>query len=101
MQHLIRKQQIDLQLDKQLDSFRIQQQFSDQFWKYLLPLLEHEFDKMATEEEVISLDRIEIDLGVITEAQISQIVWNPDLYELFKTEIKKPFFRGRFWPVMG
>jgi hypothetical protein len=94
MQHLIRKQQIDLQLDKQLDSFRIQQQFSDQFWKYLLPLLEHEFDKMATEEEVISLDRIEIDLGVITEAQISQIVWNPDLYELFKTEIKKAIFQG-------
>ncbi|RQO66350.1 hypothetical protein DBR43_29455 [Pedobacter sp. KBW06] len=94
MQHLIRKQQIDLQLDKQLDSFRIQQQFSDQFWKYLVPLLEHEFDKMVTEEEVISLDRIEIDLGVITEAQISQIVWNPDLYELFKTEIKKAIFQG-------
>lgn len=94
MQHLIRKQQIDLQLDKQLDSFRIQQQFSDQFWKYLVPLLEHEFDKMAAEEEVISLDRIEIDLGVITEAQISQIVWNPDLYELFKTEIKKAIFQG-------
>lgn len=94
MQHLIRKQQIDLQLDKQLDSFQIQQQFSDQFWKYLVPLLEHEFDKMATEEEVISLDRLEIDLGVITEAQISQIVWNPDLYELFKTEIKKAIFQG-------
>lgn len=94
MQHLIRKQRIDLQLDKRLDCFSIQQQFSDQFWKYLVPLLEHEFDKMATEEEVISLDRIEIDLGVITEAQINQIVWNPDLYELFKTEINKAIFQG-------
>lgn len=93
MQHVIRKQRIDLQLDKQLDSFRVQQQFSDQFWKYMVPLLDHEFDKMANEEEVISLDRIEIDLGVITEAQISQIVWNPDLYELFKTEIKKAIFQ--------
>lgn len=101
MQHVIRKQRIDLQLAKQLDSFRVQQQFSDQFWKYLVPLLDHEFDKMATEEEVISLDRIEIDLGVITEAQISQIVWNPELYELFKTEIKKAIFEEGALAVEG
>ncbi|AOM79956.1 hypothetical protein BFS30_24005 [Pedobacter steynii] len=93
MRHVIRKQRIDLQLAKQLDNFRIQQQFSDQFWKYLIPLFEHEFDKMATEEEVISLDLVEIDLGVIAESQISQMVWHPDLYELFKTKIKKAIFK--------
>lgn len=88
MQHVIRKQRIDLQLNKSLNSFRVQQQFSDHFWKYLVPLLHQEFDHMSTEEEVLSLDHLEIDLGVVTEAQISEEVWNPELYELFKTEVK-------------
>lgn len=88
MQHVIKKQVIDLLVDKQLDSFRIQQQVSDHFWQYLVPLLEKEFDKISTEDEVICLERIEIDLGVIQEAEINKAGWDGNLLKIVEKQVK-------------
>lgn len=89
MQHVIKKQVIDLYVDKQLDSFRVQQQISDHFWEHLVPLLEIEFDKISGEDEVIILDQVEIDLGIIHEAVINKAGWNTDLMESLKKQLKE------------
>lgn len=87
MQHVIKKQIISLRVDESLDSFRIQQQISDYFWRDMLPLLEKEFDKISAEEELISLDRVEIDLGVILEDEVNTMVWNTNVIDLLRKEI--------------
>ena len=86
MQHIIKKQIIDLRLDKQLDSFLLQQQVSNQFWESVLPMLEDEFNKLASEEEVISLERVEIDLGVISVADLRDGLWHADLLAHLKKQ---------------
>jgi hypothetical protein len=89
MQHIIKKQTIDLHVDKQLDSFRIQQQVSDHFWQSVIFLLEKEFDKVSSEDEFICLDRVEIDLGVIHEKEISTTAWSANITELLKEQISQ------------
>jgi hypothetical protein len=70
MQHIIKKQVIELAIDKQLDAFAIQQQVSDWYWHHFLSLLEVEFNKLSTPGEVHTIDRLEIDLGVISQQQL-------------------------------
>ena len=86
MQHVIKKQIIALRLDKQLDSFLLQQQVSDQFRESVLPVFEDEFNKLAGEEEVISLERVEIDLGVISVDDIRDGLWHADLLAHFRKQ---------------
>lgn len=86
MQHIIKKQIIDLQLDKQLDAFFLQQQMSNQFWQSVLPILEDEFNKLTTEEEVITLERVEIDLGVLAADDIRDGLWHADLLAHFRKQ---------------
>lgn len=86
MQHVIKKQIIDLRLDKQLDSFLLQQQVSDQFRESVLPVFENEFNKLAGEDEVISLERVEIDLGVISVGDIRDGLWHADLLAHFRKQ---------------
>jgi hypothetical protein len=89
MQHVIKKQTIDLHVDKQLDSFRIQQQVSDHFWRSVVFLLEKEFDKISSEDELICLERVEIDLGIIPEKEIGTVAWNANIAELLKEQISQ------------
>jgi hypothetical protein len=73
MQHIINKQIIDLRIAKSLDAFRIQQAMSDHYRQHLIPLLEKEFDSIAGADEVVLIDRMEIDLGELTEAEIVNV----------------------------
>src|SRR5689334_1089455 len=70
MQHIIKKQVIELTIDKQLDAFAIQQQVSDWYWHQFLSLLEVELNKLSTPDEVQVIDRLEIDLGIINLQQL-------------------------------
>jgi hypothetical protein len=73
MQHIINKQIIDLRIAKSLDAFRIQQAVSDHYRQHLMPLLEKEFDSIAGADEAVLIDRMEIDLGELTEAEIANV----------------------------
>jgi hypothetical protein len=73
MQHIINKQIIDLRIAKSLDAFRIQQAVSDHYRQHLMPLLEKEFDSIAGPDEAVLIDRMEIDLGELTEAEIANV----------------------------
>lgn len=65
MQHIIKKQIIDLSVDKKQDAFHVQQEVSNYYRNKILPLLEKAFDAASNEDETISVDSLEIDLGVI------------------------------------
>ena len=58
MQHVIKKQSIELVLDKRLDHFHIQQLISTHYWGHIVPLLEKLFDKMGNEDEIIDHQRL-------------------------------------------
>ena len=75
MQHLIKKQMLELTLDKRLNHFHTQQLVSGHYWNNIVPLLEKIFDKVGNADEVIQLDKLEIDLGVVSEKSIEKKEW--------------------------
>lgn len=79
MQHLIKKQFIELTLDSSLDHFHIQQLVSSQYWSQMVPLLQKAFDTIGNEEEVIQLDKLEIDLGRLTVKSLEKNEWGRSL----------------------
>jgi len=92
--HIIKKQLIDLTLDNRLDHFRMQQLVSEHFRNDIVPLLEKLFDKAGAEDEIIEIDRLEIDLGVLTEKSIEKKEWTAGLQsriEALLSEITHPF----------
>src|ERR1700730_15463246 len=63
MQHIIRKQIIQLDLDNKKDSFNLQNKVSDYYQQEIIGLLENVFDDLTPDGEVVSIDRLEVDLG--------------------------------------
>ncbi|HEV8084464.1 MAG TPA: contractile injection system tape measure protein, partial [Chitinophagaceae bacterium] len=81
MQHIIKKQIINLSLDKKLDAFHIQHLVSDQYWNKIVPVLQKAFDAASSEDEIISLDTFEIDLGIINVKEIEKGNWEDEVLE--------------------
>ena len=89
MKHVIMKQVIDLRIDAHLNAFLIQQQSKEYYYHHMVPVLEKIFDEVSSEEEVISIDKLEIDLG--------ELLWKSDrlspddgaLYKILKESLKK------------
>lgn len=73
MQHVIKKQTINLLLSGtgRALAFRLQQALSRHYWQEILPEIEDVFDACSTENEVICIDRLEIDLGQVTVATLT------------------------------
>lgn len=76
MLHLIKKQVIELRLDKKLDAFRMQHLVSQHYWKDIIPELEKGFDDLSEADEVIYMDKLEIDLGEVTAMNIEKDKWS-------------------------
>ena len=66
MDHIIRRQLLELTLDGQQPPFDLQNRLSDQYYQTLLPVLEKWFDQLAGEDEVLFIDRLVLDLGVFS-----------------------------------
>jgi hypothetical protein len=81
MQHIIKKQIIDLSVDKRLDAFRIQQKVSDYYFAKIVPLLQEAFDAASNNGETISIDSLVIDLGRITEKEIEKGNWEKKVFK--------------------
>lgn len=75
MQHIIKKQVIELDMDKRLDSFHMQESISRRFWNSVVPLLQKTFDGASEEGEVLSVDRLVIDMGVLTDRSVLKDDW--------------------------
>ena len=84
MQHVIRKQLISLQLAAEQDAFTIQQRAKDYFYDQIAPALEKVLDELSSPGEMISIDRIEIDLGNLVWKNEKLIADSDDIYRLLK-----------------
>src|SRR5687768_16739294 len=71
MQHIVRKQIIELRLDNSQQAFQVQNEVSNFYWKKILPKLETIFDELCGEINIFQIDRLEIDLGLIDAEQIT------------------------------
>ncbi|HEY4112025.1 contractile injection system tape measure protein [Puia sp.] len=89
MQHLIKKQELLLRISSGLEPFGVQHAASSFYRNKLLSVLEKVFDECSTNEEVILIDRLVIDLGRIAEKSLRGDGSGDELY----AAIKKEFLR--------
>ncbi len=75
MQHIIKKQTIELDIDRRLDSFRIQESVSRKYWNSIVPSLQKTFDAITANEEILHVDRLVIELGELTEKSLLKDDW--------------------------
>lgn len=95
MQHIIKKQVIELVIDKRLDAFDIQHQVSDWYWNHFLSQLDNELTKLSTSNEVLYLDRLEIDLGIINITQIQATQLQKIVLPAIAKKIQESLSTGR------
>lgn len=88
MRHIIKKQTLEFDLDNRLDAFSMQHEMAG-FCQYgLLPVLEKIFDELSDDETVITMDKMEINLGLLTAMDIEKR--SPgDLYQIIRSQIKE------------
>lgn len=89
MHHLIKKQIIDLTLRNKKNSFHLQNLVGEQYRRDILPSLEKLFDEISGEDEIIQLDKLEIDLGIISEKDIERNSWKEKLISNISEQINK------------
>jgi hypothetical protein len=89
MQHRIKKQVLQLLVDPGLDAFAIQQAASNCYWEEILPVLERVFDELSSEGEYLRVDRLELDLGKITAADLRGGGMRAGLYTLLKRQLEE------------
>lgn len=94
MQHIIKKQIIHLFIDRKLDAFRMQHLVSGHYWHEVVPALEKLFDEVSHEHEIIYIDKMEIDLGTITEREISRQPWSEVLLSVITEQFREKLTTG-------
>lgn len=94
MRHVINKQILELNLDHTTDAFRMQHLVSEHYWKDLVPLLERVFNELSVEEETISIDHLEIDLGSLTPMEIEQTTWSKSYLQELAGHLKEQLLKA-------
>ena len=89
MNHLIGQQIIDLQLSPELEASTIQHKFSQLYWQELVPELEVLFNQLTTVEEVVIIDRLEIDLGTLAPSSLRKEIILPIISHKIKDWFSK------------
>ena len=87
MRHLIKKQIIELTLDRSLNHYRVQHQVSERYWREILPMLEKAFDAISSEDELIEIDHFELDLGVVSAKEIEKESWAKEIQKKISEKI--------------
>ena len=93
MQHLIKKQTIQLDLPKQLDAFKIQHSVSRHYWNDVLPLLEQVFNEVSVDEETLEIDKLDIDLGEISEKDLLLENWSESILAKIRKQLYEKISR--------
>lgn len=89
MKHFIGKQRFDIQAGASEDATALTNQLSKLYWQRIVPELERLFDELADEEEVFRVDRLEIDLGNLSEEQLLEGKFLDELRRLLKEELSR------------
>ena len=87
MRHLIKQQIIEISLQQGLNHFRVQQLVSDRYWNEIVPMLEKAFDALGSEDELIEIDRFELDLGVVSVKEIENGSWVKEISKRIEEKI--------------
>lgn len=70
--HTINKQIIDLKVTSEESAFGIQQQVREAYMSSVLPLISDVLDELAGPDEVLRIDHLEIDFGVLQLAKMGE-----------------------------
>jgi hypothetical protein len=81
MQHIIKRQIIDITTTKKTEAYQLQQMVSEQYWRDIMLILENVFDKFSSEEIFLKINKLELDLGFITETDIEKGRWADIIYK--------------------
>ena len=87
MRHLIKKQIIELTLDRALNHYRVQQQVSERYWREIVPMLEKAFDAIGGRDELIEIDHFELDLGVVSVKEIEKESWGVEIQKKIREKL--------------
>lgn len=74
--HTIQKQRIDIHFDNFSEGIALQNETTGLFYEQLLPGMEKLFDELVGETHMVTIDRLEIDCGVLTGKR-----WQDDLVQ--------------------
>jgi len=86
--HIIHQQRILIRAANSRDSLELQQAAGQVFWKRILPRLERLFDQHSSPQEVLRIERLEIDLGSCRPGELSEALENRFL-EAVALELKR------------
>lgn len=89
MKHVIKKQVIQLKLLKRDGVFHVQHKISRDYYENLLPILESAFDRYSDETEIIFIDKLEIDIGILSMEQVDKFAWGDIFQKLLDDQLKK------------
>ena len=87
--HLIARQVIQIEVNTSEDTYALQQKLSEMVWKNLAPELSDLFDRYAGEDEVLQLDKVEIDLGKINLKGLDDDTITREILHLLEAELKQ------------
>lgn len=87
MVHLIKKQIIEIKLERSLNYYTIQQKLSDQYWNEIIPVLERSFNKVSNEDEIFEIDQLELDLGIVNSEKLNDNEWVEEIKKKIEEQI--------------
>jgi hypothetical protein len=88
MPHVIKTQILDVLIDNTDQAFELQQSLNDFFYAAILPALEKTFDQLAPGDQLIYIDKMEINLGIIEMNDLQKEVLSRLLVEKFIRQLK-------------
>lgn len=72
MHHVIKTQVIEVYIGKELDAFELQHAISSFFYNIILPEIEKMFDELSDDDKIMRLEKLEIDLGNFSVAELKE-----------------------------
>ncbi|SFW12349.1 contractile injection system tape measure protein [Chitinophaga sancti] len=87
--HMIRRQVLTLKLPKSAPAFEWQHEMSRYFHHHLVPLLEKACNELCEEGEVIHLDTVTIDLGILRMKDLKAGKGEELIYPLLLEQLRK------------
>ncbi|WP_019506264.1 contractile injection system tape measure protein [Pleurocapsa sp. PCC 7319] len=68
--HIIKRQILDLHINSELKAFELQNKISALYRSKIIPLIESYCNQISDPEQIFRINRLEIDLGTIDEANL-------------------------------
>jgi len=88
MKHLIQKIVLDIGLAERKDAYAQMESLKQDFYNNIIPKLEKEFDEIAPKGYVITIDKLEIDAGILKNEN-GRLSWSEDAIQQVRKQLVK------------